>query len=230
MPHIPVYASTAFQGKSLRGIYGDTVEEIDWCVGQILNMLVKLGIEKNTLVIFSSDNGPWLSFKTHGGSAGPLRGGKQTTWEGGLREPCIFWWPGTLDDGKICTQLMTSMDILPTIAHWIDYDLTGYPLRDGQDMHCLIENPDTAEIDHYPLLYYNTSGVVEAIREGSWKLRMESGIPQLFHVEEDISEKYDLSNENPDKVKELKNQMENLDREITEKARPAGTITKQTKQ
>jgi arylsulfatase A len=93
MPHVPLFASEAFKGKSPRGLYGDTVEEIDWSAGEVLKALAEDKLERNTLVLFSSDNGPWLIFNEHGGSAGLLREGKGSSWEGGMREPCLAWWP-----------------------------------------------------------------------------------------------------------------------------------------
>lgn len=113
-PHIPLYASDEFRGASSRGLYGDVVEEIDWSTGQILNELKKQGLAKNTLVFFTSDNGPWLTEKQEGGSAGLLRNGKGTTWEGGMREPAIAWWPGTIQPGQVSQSLATTMDLFTT--------------------------------------------------------------------------------------------------------------------
>jgi arylsulfatase A len=104
-----------FRGKSLRGLYGDVIEEIDWSVGQVLDTLRELELDQNTLVVFTSDNGPWLSFETHGGSAGPLRAGKGTTFEGGQRVPTIFWWPGTVQPGVV-TDLGSTLDLMATFA------------------------------------------------------------------------------------------------------------------
>ena len=113
LPHVPLFASEEFQDKSLRGLYGDVVEEIDWSVGQVVDTLRELGIEGRTLVLFTSDNGPWLTYDQQGGSAGLLRGGKGSTWEGGMREPTIFWWPGKIQPGVV-RQLGATLDLLPT--------------------------------------------------------------------------------------------------------------------
>ncbi|MDQ3580361.1 MAG: sulfatase, partial [Pseudomonadota bacterium] len=115
LPHIPLARSDGFVGHSAGGIYGDVVEEIDWSVGAVLDALRQAGIEENTLVIFMSDNGPWLPFRDHGGSAGPLREGKGTTWEGGVRTPAIFWWPGTVRPGVV-TDIGSGLDVMPTAA------------------------------------------------------------------------------------------------------------------
>ena len=156
MPHIPIYASEAFEGHSKRGDYGNTIEEIDWSVGRILNTLKEVGIAENTLVIFTSDNGPWLVFKTRGGSAGPLRGGKGTTWEGGMREPCIMWWPGTIKANSISTSVVVSIDIFPTIASIVGYDLSTHHKIDGIDIkdHLITG----AEVSERPFFYYSSHG------------------------------------------------------------------------
>ena len=117
MPHVPLFVSDKYKGKSKQGMYGDVMMEIDWCVGEILGALKKSGIDENTLVIFTSDNGPWLSSGNHAGSARPLREGKGTAWEGGVREPCIMRWPGKIKAGSVCDELAATIDILPTLAH-----------------------------------------------------------------------------------------------------------------
>jgi uncharacterized sulfatase len=115
MPHIPLAASADFTGHSAGGRYGDVIEEIDWSVGEVLDSLRSSGVDRNTLVLFTSDNGPWLPFRDHGGSAGPLRQGKGTTWEGGVRTPAIFWWPGTISPGVV-TGMGSGLDLLATSA------------------------------------------------------------------------------------------------------------------
>lgn len=224
MPHIPIYASADFKGKSPRGLYGDTVEEIDWSVGEILKVLRKYKIDTQTLVIFTSDNGPWLQFKTHGGSAGPLRGGKGTTFEGGMREPCILWWPGHIPPGTICTEITSTMDILPTIAHIVGYDLPEGLKIDGEDIHDLLENPELKKFDNHEFYYYSQMGEIEAIRQGPWKLFKKGEIIELYNIEEDISEKYDLASEYPDLVKKLIDELKKFDEELTRSARPVGEL------
>src|SRR4030095_10452535 len=116
MPHVPLFAGERFRGKSERGIFGDVIAEIDWSVGEVVRTLDELGLSENTLVIFASDNGPWLSYGDHAGSAGVLREGKGTSWEGGIRVPCIMRWPGRIPAGTVCAEPMMTIDVLPTIA------------------------------------------------------------------------------------------------------------------
>src|SRR5690606_7507924 len=116
MPHVPLGVSDKFRGKSKQGLYGDVIMEIDWSVGEVIRTLKALGIDENTLVIFTSDNGPWLSYGNHAGSALPLREGKGTTWDGGHRVPCIVRWPGQIPAGQVSDVLVANFDFLPTIA------------------------------------------------------------------------------------------------------------------
>ena len=226
MPHIPVYASEDFQGKSVRGEYGDAVEEMDWSVGQIINTLKKLKLDKNTIVVFSSDNGPWLPFKTHGGSAGPLRNGKGTTWEGGMREPCIMWWPGKIPEGKVCTKVTSTMDILPTFATFANAKLPAGLKIDGTDISDLLLNPDKKLNEERPFFYYAKMGEIEGVRLGAWKYKKNKGVDELYNIEEDISEKYNLASENEDKVTELKKLMLDFDEKMDAEAREVGSIKK----
>ena len=116
MVHIPLGVSEKFRGKSKQGLYGDVMMEVDWSIGEIMKALERNGLDKNTLVIFTSDNGPWLNFGNHAGTTGGLREGKGTSWEGGQRVPCIMRWPGVIPAGEICNKLASSIDILPTLA------------------------------------------------------------------------------------------------------------------
>ncbi|MBZ0258000.1 sulfatase, partial [bacterium] len=116
MPHVPLHVSDTFRGKSKRGLYGDVIMEIDWSVGRVMSSLRRFGLTENTLVIFASDNGPWISYGDHAGSAGPLREAKGTTWDGGVRTPCLMRWPGTLPAGQVCSEPAMTIDILPTVA------------------------------------------------------------------------------------------------------------------
>jgi len=133
MPHIPIYASKEFQNSSTRGAYGDTIEEIDWSVGQLLETLKAEGIDEQTLVVFTSDNGPWKVYKSEAGSSGPLRGEKGTTWEGGQRVPCIIRWPGKVPPATMQRQVITNMDLLPTIANICNAKLPKKKI-DGRDV------------------------------------------------------------------------------------------------
>ena len=168
MPHVPIFASAAFRGKSAAGLYGDVVEELDWSVGQILDAIKRCGIERDTLVVFFSDNGPFLSYGNHAGSAKPLREGKLTTFEGGVRVPFIARWPGRVPTGQVCDEPVMEIDLLPTVA-----GLTGAkpPERkiDGHNMLDLLEGRPNAKSPHEALYFYGGSEL-QAIRSGEWKL------------------------------------------------------------
>jgi len=168
MAHIPLYVSDKFAGKSEQGMYGDVMMEIDWSVGEILGALKRTGVDEKTLMIFTSDNGPWLSFGDHGGSAGPLREGKGTTWDGGMREPCIMRWPGKVPAGTVCRELCTAMDILPTFA-----ELAGARLPrkrfDGHDIWPLMSGEPGAK-SPYEAFYFYRYNELHAVRSGRWKL------------------------------------------------------------
>ena len=230
MPHQPIAASEMFLGKSELGLYGDVIMEIDWSVGEILNALSKYNLDKNTLIIFTSDNGPWLNYGTHAGSALPLREGKGTMWEGGSRVPCIMRWPGKIPAGIVSNQLAATIDILPTIA-----DLTGAPLPkkpiDGVSIKQIIEGDINSIIrDDY---YYYYGGELIAVRKGKMKLvyphsyRSYEGVTpgkdgypaiykgvlgkyaagksglELYDLMNDVAESKDISSQYPDIVTEL---------------------------
>jgi arylsulfatase len=167
MPHVPIFASERFRGKSAGGLYGDVIEELDWSVGEVLAGLHRHGLDERTLVIFTSDNGPFLSYGNHAGSAGPLRGGKLTTFEGGVRVPALARWPGKIPAGRVCHELATIMDILPTVA-----SLTGARLRnpiDGKDIWPLLSGKPGAKTPHEAFYYYGGTEL-HAVRSGDWKL------------------------------------------------------------
>ena len=168
MPHVPIFASEKFAGKSGHGTYGDVVQEIDWSVGEILGAIRRNNLAEQTLVIFTSDNGPWLSYGDHAGSAGPLREGKGTTWEGGHREPTLAWWPGTIPAGTECDEVCGTIDVLPTVAA-----LTGAPLPDrridGRDISGLLKGEEHAKSPHEAYYFYWANGL-EAVRSENWKL------------------------------------------------------------
>lgn len=168
MPHVPLYVSDKFQGETKRGVFGDVIEEIDWSVGQVLSALKKNGLDENTMVIFTSDNGPWLSYGDHAGSAGPFREGKGTTWEGGVREPCVMRWPGKIPAGTVCNELAATIDIFPTIAAITGACLPEHTI-DGKDISPLIFNKKNATTPH-EVYYYYYGKQLQAIRSGDWKM------------------------------------------------------------
>ncbi len=214
MPHVPLFASERFRGKSPRGLYGDAVEEIDWSVGEILRALKETGVEENTLVMFSSDNGPWLTKELDGGSAGLLREGKATTWEGGHREPLIAYWPGHVPAGVTTQAFGTMMDVLPTFAALAGVKLPEDLALDGADLSgVLLRNEPGRE----PLFFYYFREEVWAVRRGPWKLHVKtrepaSGKPEaavrnpplLYHLGHDPGEQYNVAAGHPDMVEELR--------------------------
>ncbi len=226
MPHVPIASSHHFEGQSDYGLYGDVIEEIDWSVGQILNHLEILGLDDNTLVIFSSDNGAqvwtgeggwvWtpdrIGRPTRGevtyphGSNGPLRGAKNSTWEGGMRVPFIIRWPGKIPAGSVSSELATAMDILPTIARLTGARVPDDRIIDGHDIWPILSG-DTDARSPYEAFYYYRDDRLQAVRSGKWKLhvyRPETGATSLLYdLEADIGETTDVASQNPEIVKRL---------------------------
>jgi arylsulfatase A-like enzyme len=167
MPHVPIFASERFKGKSGRGLYGDVVEELDWGVGEILTVLKEAGVENNTLVLFLSDNGPFLSYGAHAGSSVPLREGKLTTFEGGVRVPFIARWPGKVPAGRVSNQFFTGLDLLPTLAHLAGAELPRAKI-DGLNMAPLLLGEKNAP--ERPSFAYYSGSELHAVRRGKWKL------------------------------------------------------------
>jgi arylsulfatase A len=151
MVHVPLFRDTPFVGRSARGLYGDTVEEIDWSVGRILETLRELGLDRDTLVVFSSDNGPWLTFDEQGGSAGLLRMGKGSTWEGGVRAPAIFWMPGTVKEA-VTQELGSTLDLLPTFAAMAGLPAASDRVLDGYDLTSVLRGTGTVAASRALLL------------------------------------------------------------------------------
>jgi len=207
MPHVPLFVSDAFKGKTSRGLYGDVIEELDWSVGEILETVKRLGIDKKTLVIFTSDNGPWLSKGEHGGSAKPLRDGKFATYEGGMREPCVMRWPGKIPAGMVCSEMATTMDFLPTLAKLAGAKTPGDRIIDGKDIWPLMTEPGAKT--PYKELFYYFEGQLGAVRAGDWKLVLarkrgkEQISPGLYNLARDIGEQNDLSQQHPEIVRRL---------------------------
>jgi arylsulfatase len=214
MPHWPLAASAAFKGKSARGLYGDAVSELDWSVGEVLKTIEQSGEGKNTLVFFSSDNGP-APVGLEGGSAGLYRDGKGTTWEGGVREPALAWLPGRIAAGVTTSAFATTMDLFTTFSQLGGARIPADRVIDGQDISdVLFRNAEGRE----PLLFYYNQGPLRAVRKGAWKLHISAcnvapGVndrryqdlakPLLFNVEIDPSEKFECAAKNPETVEEL---------------------------
>jgi len=226
MTHVPLAVSAKFKGKSEQGLFGDVMMEIDWSVGEIMKALKKNDLDKNTLVIFTSDNGPWLNFGNHAGSTGGLREGKGNSFEGGQREPCLMWWPRHIIPGTICNKLASTIDILPTLAA-----ITNSPLPekkiDGVNILPLLLGDEKAN-PRETFLYYYRKNSLEAVRKGNWKLVFAhpgrtyigfkpgvDGFPGkvngnflfeegLYNLRRDPGERYNVEEYYPEIVAELK--------------------------
>lgn len=211
MPHFPVYASKEFQGTSEGGRYGDTIEELDWSVGQILSTLKKQGLDQNTLVIFTSDNGPWLIMKDQSGSAGPLRDGKASHYEGGFRVPCIMW--GSMVNPGHVTSMGSSLDFIPTFCEMAGVKLPTDRVYDGVSLVPVLKN-SKVESPRKEFFFYR-GGNLFAVRKGRYKLHFLSQSaygrnkfdvlekPVLYDLGADPEEKFDIAEKNPEIVKEL---------------------------
>lgn len=214
LPHIPLFVHEEYRGTSQRSLYGDVIQEIDWSVGEILKTVKEQGIADNTIVVFTSDNGPWLMFKTHGGSAGPLRAGKGTTFEGGQRVPAIFWGPGNIKPGVV-TDMGSTLDIIKTFASFSGTAVPVDRTMDGYDLSGTLKNILPSPREEF--FYWGTKAELSAVRSGKWKLHVIQSEPvnygktvtlenpELYDVEADISEAYNVAEANPEEVLRLQN-------------------------
>jgi len=228
MPHVPLHVSDRFKGKSRRGLYGDVIMEIDWSVGEVLKALKKHKLEDDTLVIFTSDNGPWLSYGNHAGSAEPLREGKGTCWEGGVREPCIMRWPGKIPRGTTSDAMFMTIDLLPTIARLVGAPLPAHTI-DGLDVWPLIAGQKNATNPHTAYFYYFNQNELHAVTsgDGRWKLflphtyrtldgrpsgangipakyeMVKLGTPELYDLTNDVSERNNVADQHPEIIQRL---------------------------
>ena len=224
--HVPLHPGKEFAGKSANGKYGDWVEEVDWSVGKVLDTLRELKLDANTLVLFTSDNGPWLSQGKNSGVAGPLRGGKGSCWEGGMREPTIAWWPGKITAGSTCDAIMSEIDVLPTLVKMAGGAVPADRVIDGKDVWPLLSGK-SKESPHESLFYFNSNNLI-AVRSGQWKLLIKAqgqgmGMKgpdkaakpvQLYNLDSDIGEKTDVAEKNPDVVKRLQELIAKMDADL----------------
>jgi arylsulfatase A-like enzyme len=225
MPHVPLGVSAKFRGKSEQGLYGDVMQELDWSVGQVLKALRENGLDKNTIVIFTSDNGPWLNYGNHAGSTGGLREGKGSSYEGGNRVPCLVRWPGVVPAGVVTDRLASTLDLLPTLARLAG---AGLPQKkiDGVDISAVLKG-DPAATPRRIFYYYYRQNSLEAVRRDQWKLVLEhpgrtyegfmpgqEGFPgkvlenspvkrALYDLRRDPGERYDVQEMHPEVVKDL---------------------------
>ncbi|NQU54630.1 MAG: sulfatase [Bacteroidetes bacterium] len=222
MPHTPWHASEKFRGSSELGLYGDIMQEIDWSMGEIVNALNENGIAENTIIIFTSDNGQQAL--KNGGSAGPLRGSKAQTWEGGMRVPGIISWPAKIKKGIVCTTPVTTMDLLPTLTNIVGGDIPENSNIKGRNISQILFHPEKENKDVFEFVYYSRDGKPEAIRQGNWKLhiaksrgwnKMDGEFPlSLYNLKDDIGETKNVADEFPELVEKLTQRIVELDVEL----------------
>jgi hypothetical protein len=238
--HTPIYPGKAFAGKSQNGRFGDWVEEVDWSVGQVLDTLRAQGLEKDTIVVFTSDNGPWLTKGADGGSAGPLRGGKGSTWEGGVRVPTLAWWPGRIPAGSVNDAVAATIDLLPTFVSLAGGTVPATPVIDGRDITPILlgQSKESSREAHYYFGGYN----LQAVRQGRWKLAIAAqpegnnikkgpktgdGL-RLYDLDAEIGEQTDVAAQHPEVVAKLKALADKMAAEIGGKTptarRPDGEV------
>ncbi len=239
MPHVPLHVSDKFRGKSKRGLYGDVIQEIDWSVGEVMKALKENNLEENTLIMFASDNGPWLSYGDHAGSAYPLREGKGTCWEGGTRVPCIMRWPGKIPAGTESQNFFVNIDLFPTIAKLIDAKLPAHPI-DGLDVWPLISGTSSAKNPHSAYWFYYEHNQLQSVMtgDGQWKLQLphsyrslqgnpggkggqpvpyaqvELKSPELYDLIRDVRETTNVADLHPEMVKLLEKEAEKARKEL----------------
>jgi arylsulfatase A-like enzyme len=223
MAHVPLGVSDKFRGKSQGGLYGDVIEELDWSVGQILATLKKHGLDEKTLVMFTSDNGPWLSYGNHGGSAGPLREGKGTSFDGGVRESFVARWPGRIKPGTVSHTPLMTIDLFPTFATLIGAELPKHAIDGRAALPVLLGEPGATNPHEAYFFYWGRE--LQAVRSGKWKLhfpheyRSLTGTPghdgkpggyttakiglSLFDLEADVGEMKNVADRHPEVVKRL---------------------------
>lgn len=239
--HTPIHPGKAFAGKSANGRFGDWVEEVDWSVGRVLDTLRELKLDSRTLVVFTSDNGPWLIKGSDGGSAGPLRGGKGSTWEGGVRVPTLAWWPGHVAAGTACDAVAGTIDLLPTCVTLAGGQVPAEPVLDGRDLSALLlgQSKTSPREAHYYFASYN----LQAVRQGPWKLAVaaqsemkgkelpddvKGNAPRLYNLEKEVGERTNLADKHPEIVARLQELIAAKDAEIGGQApkarRPAGEV------
>ena len=224
MPHIPLYVPDEIRDPNPLNAYTCVIEHIDAEVGRIIKTIKELKLDQKTIVIYTTDNGPWLPFKHHGGSAGPLREGKGTTFEGGQRVPCVMWGPSRIPANTVCDELMGTIDLLPSLAAITKRKIPSQKKIDGLDASNLILG--TGSTPRKEFLHYTSRGELEGIRSGEWKLlrkkprnKKQAEMVMLFNLSKDLSEENNLAQEQPAIVARLSSRMQKLDGEIEKNAR-----------
>ena len=216
MPHTPLHVSDKFSGKSTLGLYGDVIMELDWSMGEIVNALKEEGLYEDTIIIFTSDNGP------EKGSAKPLRGKKAETWEGGQRVPGIMSWPNKIPSGIVSTEMVTTLDLFPTLAKVADAKMETLKDLDGNDILTFLMHPNSEKLEERPLYYYARNGDLEAVRLGDWKLHISKSRgwniekdgefkTALYNLKTDVGEQHNVADKHPEIVDNLKQMMVDFD-------------------
>ncbi|HPA19022.1 MAG TPA: sulfatase [Verrucomicrobiae bacterium] len=218
MPHLPYDVTPRFNGRSAGGLYGDVVECLDWSTGEILDGLVRLGLDKRTIVVFTSDNGP---DKGSPGSAGSLRGQKHTVFEGGMRVPCVMWGPGQIPAGSVCNEVASTIDLLPTFGAMAGAPPPRDRVIDGRDIRALLFGEVGARSPHEAFFFHDGNGVLRAVRSGRWKLHV-SPKQALYDLGTEIGEQADDSAAHPEVVARLRGMFDAFELEIGVSARPVG--------
>lgn len=243
MPHVPLFRHPDFEGRSRRGLYGDVVEEIDHQVGRILSKLRETGLDKKTLVIYTSDNGPWVQYGVDAGSAGPLRGSKSTNYEGGVRVPCIWWFPGQIPAGQVSSQIAANLDFLPTFAHLAGAKPPNDRVIDGVNLWPHVTTPGSQGARER--MYFYAGGMrylaaegppandprLAAVREGPWKLHLKTDgekrrvvATELYHLGEDIGETLNRVDAESELVARMTAEAQKFNDELRRNTRPHGTL------
>jgi arylsulfatase A-like enzyme len=240
MPHVPLHVSDRFKGTSELGLFGDVIQELDWSVGEIFRTLRELKLDDNTLVVFTSDNGPWLAQNENGGHADPLRDGKFSRYEGGFRVPCLMRWPGHIPANRVCSEVSSTIDMLPTFARLSGGVVPADRIIDGRDIWPLLSGARGATTPHTSFFYHT-----EAVRNGKWKLyrpgtydegtrdaqgRYHSGKVtydhmRLYDLDADISEQRDIAADHPDVVERLNKLLAAHAADLKTNSRPAANIS-----
>ncbi len=228
MPHIPLFVPEDAHDSDPKNAYKAVIEHIDAEVGRLVKSVRDLGLAENTYIIFTSDNGPWIKMSNHGGSALPLREGKGSTFEGGQRVPCVIWGPGRIPAGTTCDELVSTIDLLPSMAALAKSEIPAEHRIDGLDLSATIIGDAPSKRKEF--LYYTVQGEIDGIRQGEWKFLLtgssiwgkgaKTSGHVLFHITEDISESINLAAEHPEKVAELTARLKVLDDEIGKNSRP----------
>ena len=244
MPHVPLFRGREFEGRSRRGLYGDVIEEIDSGVGRILSRLRELRLDTKTLVVFMSDNGPWMHYGIDGGSAGPLRGDKGSLWEGGVRVPAVMRWPGRIPPGRVTSEIAANLDLYPTLAHLAGVEVPKDRIIDGINLWPLLSGASAAsgrESFYYfagEVFYKSEEGApkndpkLQAVRSGRWKLYLEAANPEdpvaagtLYDLLSDASKRKDVASFHPDIAKRLRAMAEAFGKDLRKHIRPLGRLT-----